>query len=254
MIRKKLIAGNHKMHTTLPEGLRLAEDLHASLKYLAERVDVLLIPPFTHISAVAEILRGTPLLTGAQNCAAEASGAYTGEVSAAMLASAGAAYVLVGHSERRQLFGENDETLRKKITQALDAGLQVIYCFGETLAEREAGETRYRQTLQQQLETLHNLRPEQWAHITLAYEPVWAIGTGRTATPEQAQDVHAFTRAWLRQTISHDTADAVRMLYGGSVNAGNAASLLSQPDIDGALVGGASLRVESFTAIVHAAL
>lgn len=253
-MRKKLIAGNHKMHTTLPEGMQLAKDLYASLNDVAGQVDVLLMPPFTHLFAVAGILKNTPFLTGAQNCAAEVSGAYTGEISAGMLVSVGASHVLVGHSERRQLFGEQSDTLRQKTQHALDAGLHVIYCFGETLAEREAGETVYRQILQAQLETLQNFTPTQWANLTLAYEPVWAIGSGLTASPEQAQEVHAFTRHWVRNTVSEATADGLRILYGGSVNAGNASALLSQADIDGALVGGASLKADSFSAIVHAAL
>lgn len=254
MIRKKLIAGNHKMHTTLPEGMQLAKELYTGLKEVATRVDVLLIPPFTHLFAVSGILKNTPLLTGAQNCAEEAVGAYTGEISAGMLASAGARYVLVGHSERRQLFGEQTDTLRKKTHQALAAGLHPIYCFGETLAEREGGDAVFKQVIQNQLETLQDLSHEEWANVILAYEPVWAIGTGHTASAEQAQEVHTFVRGWVMEAVSKEAAQHVRILYGGSVNAGNAESLLSQPDIDGALVGGASLKADSFTAIVHAAL
>lgn len=239
------------MHTTLPEGIQLANDVYTLLKDVAHRVDVLLIPPFTHIAAVADVLRHTPLRTGAQNCAAEASGPYTGEVSAAMLASAGAAGVLVGHSERRQLFGEQDDTLQKKISQALACGLQVIYCFGETLAERESG--THLSVIVRQLGILQNLSPEDWNKITLAYEPVWAIGTGKTASAADAQAIHAHVREHVAMFLGGPAQD-IRILYGGSVNAGNAADLLAQPDIDGALVGGASLNADSFAAIVHAAL
>ena len=253
MGRKKLIAGNHKMHTTLPEGMQLAKDIYTQLNAVAHRADILLIPPFTHLFAVSGIFRNSDFLTGAQNCAAEASGAYTGEVSAGMLASAGATYVLVGHSERRQLFGETGDVLAQKIRRATEAGLHVIYCFGETLAEREAGSDTCFAALRAQLETLAVLGNAPGT-LTLAYEPVWAIGTGKTATAEQAQEVHAFTRARLAKTFSPAAAAQIRILYGGSVNPDNAASLLSQPDIDGALVGGASLKADSFSAIVHAAL
>lgn len=252
MARKKLIAGNHKMHTTLQEGLQLAKGIHNALKEEATQVDVLLIPPFTHVFAVAGVLKNTPFLTGAQNCAAEKSGAYTGEVSAEMLASVGAGYILVGHSERRQLFGENDAVLTKKLQVALAAGLHAIYCFGETLEEREA--QTHIAAISAQLHVLKSIPEADWSRITIAYEPVWAIGTGKTATSEQAQEIHAFTRNWLQNNISASVAAITRILYGGSVKPDNAAELLSQPDIDGALVGGASLAVDTFAAIVKAAL
>lgn len=241
------------MHTTLPEGLRLAQELVQALYPEAYNVDVLLIPPFTHLYAVSEAIKGGGLLLGAQNCAAEGSGAYTGEVSAAMLASVGAGYVLVGHSERRQLFGEGHAVLTKKVHEVLKAGLHVIYCFGETLAEREAGEENYETVLHAQLQTLFAALPQWDERVVLAYEPVWAIGTGRTATPEQAQAVHVFARQCVRMAYPGMAAEQVRILYGGSVNADNAGTLLSRPDIDGALVGGASLKTESFAAIVNAA-
>lgn len=250
MKRKKFIAGNHKMHTTLAEGMQLAKDIRDTLKERAEGVDVLLIPPFTHLYAVAGMLDGTPFLTGAQNCATHASGAFTGEISAGMLASAGASHVLVGHSERRQLFDETADILRQKMRAALDAGLKVIYCYGETLEDREAG--THIDKISAQLDLLKNF-PADWPHIVLAYEPVWAIGTGRTATPAQAQDIHAYTRVWVKEHANETVARTVRILYGGSVKADNAAELLIQPDIDGALVGGASLQADSFSAIVHAA-
>lgn len=252
MSRKKLIAGNHKMNTSLQEGMQLAKAIHNTLKEQAGHVDVLLIPPFTHLFAVSGILKNTPFLTGAQNCAGEKNGAYTGEISADMLASVGATYVLVGHSERRQLFGENGEVLSKKIASALSAGLQIIYCFGETLDERES--EIHIQTITSQLEALKNISAKNWESITLAYEPVWAIGTGKTASTQQAQEIHAFTRNWVNMQISEDISQTVRILYGGSVKPDNAAELLSQPDIDGALVGGASLDPNSFSAIVQAAI
>lgn len=251
MKRKKLIAGNHKMHTTLPEGMQLAKDIYQALKDRAHETDVLLIPPFTHLFAVAGILKNTPFLTGAQNCAAEISGAFTGEISAEMLVSTGVTHVLAGHSERRQLFGEGGDVLERKTRCALRAGLHVIYCFGETLADREAG--THIQKITEQLETLRPFPAEDWARITLAYEPVWAIGTGRTAGAAQAQEMHAEVRRWVKDHAGEKTAEQVRILYGGSVKADNAAELLSQPDIDGALVGGASLLPDSFSAIVHAA-
>lgn len=252
MKRKKLIAGNHKMHTSLQEGMQLAKDIYNTVKLQAETVDVLLIPPFTHLFAVSGILKNTPFHTGAQNCSTEKSGAYTGEISADMLVSVGAGFVLVGHSERRQLFGENGEVLSKKMSTALEAGLQAIYCFGETLEERE--NLIHISTITSQLEILKNLSPETWHKITLAYEPVWAIGTGKTATTEQAQEIHAMVRKWISENISQAQAEQTRILYGGSVKPDNAAELLSQPDIDGALVGGASLDANSFSTIVQAAI
>jgi len=252
MSRKKLIAGNHKMHTTLFEGIQLAKDIHNKLKEKANEIDILLVPPFTHLFAVSGILKNTPFLTGAQNCAAEKAGAYTGEISAEMLVSVGASYVLVGHSERRQIFGEDNTILEKKTSTAIAAGLHVIFCFGETLPERELN--IHLQKVEEQLSSLTSLSEKDWGNITLAYEPVWAIGTGKTATAEQAQEIHAFTRQWVKQNVSEAASQNIRILYGGSVKPDNAAELLSQPDIDGALVGGASLQAESFISIVQAAL
>jgi triosephosphate isomerase len=252
MNRKKLIAGNHKMYTTLAEGTQLAKDVHNLLKSKAEQVDILIIPPFTHLFAVSGILKNTPFFTGAQNCSSEKEGAYTGEISASMIQSTGASFVLVGHSERRNYFNETDEQLRRKIKHALNAGLQVIFCFGEPLKIREAGS--YKTYILNQLHILKEFNDEEWNAITLAYEPVWAIGTGKNAEKEQAQEVHAFCRQWILENISAGTAQKTRILYGGSVKPGNAAGLLSMPDIDGALVGGASLQADSFAAIVNASL
>lgn len=252
MHRKKLIAGNHKMHTSLQEGLQLAKNIHQEAKTYAEQVDIVLFPPFTHTFAVSGVLKNTAFYTGGQNCASEAQGAFTGEVSAAMLKSAGATYVLVGHSERRALFAESNEMLSKKIEQAIQAQLHIIFCYGETLSQREDG--TYLSILQEQLAPLKLLSPLHWEYITLAYEPVWAIGTGKTASAAQAQEIHLFSRNWIAETISAEIAAKTRILYGGSVKPENAGELLSQPDIDGALVGGASLDAESFSAIIKAAL
>lgn len=192
------------------------------------------------------------MFTGAQNCATESSGAFTGEVSAAMCVSAGANYVLVGHSERRHIFGEDETVLLKKINQALDAELQIIYCFGEQLEQRENG--NHFAFIQTQLQTLQHVPETKLNQLILAYEPVWAIGTGKTASPEQAQEIHAYARQWFGNQFSAEAAAQIRILYGGSVKAENAAELLSQPDIDGALVGGASLDSHTFSAIVQAAI
>lgn len=252
MDRKKLIAGNHKMHTTLSESLQLAKNIHNSVRDIATDVDILLIPPFTHIFAVAGVLKNTPFHTGAQNCATEKSGAFTGEISTEMLASVGATYILVGHSERRQLFGENDEVLSKKIDQAFQQNLRPIFCFGETLEQRDSG--KYLTAIESQLLLLKNSYADLWKKLELAYEPVWAIGTGKNASSAQVQEIHAFVRHWISSNISPDTANTIRILYGGSVKPDNAREILSQPDVDGALVGGASLDSDSFTAIVKAAL
>lgn len=252
MKRTKLIAGNHKMHTGLPEGMQLAKECYQLLKNYTEQVDIVLFPPFTHLFAVSGILKNTGMFTGAQNCATESSGAFTGEVSAAMCVSAGANYVLIGHSERRHIFGEDETVLLKKINQALEAGLNIIYCFGEQLEQRENG--YYFAFIQTQLETLQHVPETKLNQLILAYEPVWAIGTGKTASPEQAQEIHAYARQWFGNQFSAEAAAQIRILYGGSVKAENAAELLSQPDIDGALVGGASLDSHTFSAIVQAAI
>ncbi|HLV60608.1 MAG TPA: triose-phosphate isomerase [Fredinandcohnia sp.] len=249
--RRKFVAGNWKMHKTLEEARRLAADLRRELDGV-EGVRVAVIPPFTSIAAVAEALRGSPIEVGGQDLHWETQGAFTGEVSGPMLRDAGAGLVLVGHSERRHLFGETDETANRKVRAALDAGLSPILCVGETLEERDAGRTL--EVVGSQVRAgLAGLGAEDLNRVAIAYEPVWAIGTGRTATPEQAQEVHAFVRAELR-TIAGEVADVVPILYGGSVKPDNAGALLALPDVDGALVGGASLQADAFAAIVRAAL
>jgi triosephosphate isomerase len=248
---KKIIAGNHKMFTTLPEGMALAKEIHRSCGQLAESVDVVLFPPATHLFAVSGILNHTPLLTGIQNCSSFREGAYTGEISAEMAKSAGADYVLIGHSERRHIFGESDEVLVQKMKQAKQAGLKIMYCFGETLAQRESGQVE--EIIESQLVLLHQLEGFTENDMELAYEPVWAIGTGLTASAAQAQEVHVLVREFLFRHYAH-LAEQIRILYGGSVKPENAGELLTNPDIDGLLVGGASLKADSFSAIVQSAM
>ncbi len=250
MARRKLIAGNWKMNKTVPEALALVEALKARAAEMAG-VDVAVCPPFTSLAAVAKAVAGTPLRVGAQNVHWAASGAFTGEISAAMLAEIPVTYVIVGHSERRQYFGETDATVNQRLKAALGAGLTPIVCIGELLMQREAGQTAA-VVSEQVAQGLAGLTGEQLAATVIAYEPVWAIGTGRTATPAQAQEVHALIRDLLRR--SHGAvADTVRILYGGSMKASNAGELLRQPDIDGGLVGGASLVAEEFLGIIRSA-
>jgi triosephosphate isomerase (TIM) len=248
--RRPLIAGNWKMNKTNAEA---AEFLDEFLPGAGDRpdVDVAICPPYTALRTVAERSAGTPLIVSAQNMHEREGGAFTGEVSAPMLREVGVQAVVLGHSERRQLFGETDVALQRKVPAALAAGLVPILCVGETEDEREAGETERKLRHQVQAD-LAEVEDDRLTQITIAYEPIWAIGTGNTATPEQAQDAIAFVRALLSDR-SPAVAAGVRILYGGSVNAGNAAELLSQPDIDGALVGGASLDPGEFAAIIAAA-
>jgi triosephosphate isomerase len=252
MARRPFIAGNWKMNTTVSEGVALARELRGALSMVRDRVQVAVAPPFTGLAAVAQALADSHLELAAQNCHAAASGAYTGEVSAPMLAEAGVRWVILGHSERRQYFQETDAVINKKVVAALQAGLGAIVCVGETLQEREAGVTLA--LVEGQLQgCLAGFNGAQASKIVVAYEPVWAIGTGKVATSAQAQEVHAHLRRTLVGLWGTQTADTVRLQYGGSVKADNAAELLSQPDIDGALVGGASLKAGEFAAIVKAA-
>lgn len=250
MPRRPFIAGNWKMHM----GPRQADELAQALKRALvdeTAVDLAVAPPFLSIPAVAARLKHTNVEVAGQNLHAEAKGAFTGEVAGEMLREAGCTYVLVGHSERRTLFGESDETVNQKVHAAFRSGLLPILCVGETLDERDAGNAT--SVVERQLvKGTAALQDDQMAAVTLAYEPVWAIGTGRTATPDQAQEMHAFIRSWLRSSFPAFVADDLRIQYGGSVKPGNAAELLSQPDVDGALVGGASLDADSFRAIAEA--
>ncbi len=250
-MRTPVIAGNWKMHLTAGEAVALVKQLLASCD--TDGVDVIICPPFTALAAVGPLLNGSRIALGAQNVHWEPQGAFTGEVSAPMLRDAGCRDVITGHSERRTLFGETDAMVHKKLKAVLQHGMTPIVCIGEMLAERDANKTF--EVLTRQLDgALGPCAAEEIRKLILAYEPVWAIGTGRTATPEQAQESHAFIRGWFSKRFGIETAQAVRIQYGGSVNAANAASLLQQPDVDGALVGGASLKADAFSAIVKAAL
>jgi triosephosphate isomerase len=249
--RKPLIAGNWKMNLGVEGSVELATAISAGTKDL-EGVDILVAPPFTLLGAVREALSGSGVFLGAQNMHWEMSGAYTGEVSGRMLQEAGCTHVILGHSERRSLFGETSEIVDLKMKAAVLLGLIPILCIGETLEEREAGKTF--DIIREQLDvSTQNLKADgvMLPSTILAYEPVWAIGTGRTATPEQAQEVHQFIRKWIEENFNTGTANQVRILYGGSVKPDNAADLMSQADIDGALVGGASLKADSFVPIMH---
>jgi triosephosphate isomerase len=248
--RQVLIAANWKMHKTLEEARTLTREVRRGLTW-GLRAEVVLAPPYTALTAVAAELAGSALGLAGQDAYWERQGAFTGAVSPWMLKDAGCGYVIIGHSERRQYFGDTDQTVNRKLKAALEAGLCPICCIGETLAQRQAGET-LTVVAGQLKDGLAGLGPLTGAQLVLAYEPVWAIGTGLTATPQQAQEVHAFIRGLLRELV-HAAAEDIRILYGGSVTPDNAASLLAEPDIDGALVGGASLQASSFLGIVAAA-
>lgn len=251
-MRKKLVAGNWKMHTTRQTATQLARELvaHAGQE---TQVDIVVCPPFPYLLPVGEVLAGSRIALGAQNVHCEPKGAFTGEVSPVMLTDCGCQWVIIGHSERRRLLGESNDFIRRKLIAAVGHGLQVILCIGETREEREAGQTFAVVSAQLQ-ESLPALSTDQLAAVVLAYEPVWAIGTGINATPEQAQEVHAFVRDWVGQRFGPKIAENLRILYGGSVTAANAPALMRQPDVDGVLVGGASLQPREFLAIAHAAI
>lgn len=244
---KPLIAGNWKMNNTIPQGVDLVMKLRELVRGV-DAVEVLVAPPHTSLHHISLLLADSPIRLAAQNMHWEKSGAYTGEVSATMLADVGCRYVIVGHSERRSLFGETDEMVKKKARAAIGAGLKPIVCVGETLDEREEGSAMARITTQVRgaLEGLGGAIRE----VTVAYEPVWAIGTGRTATPEQAEEVHNHIRELLFEMGEADAVKGVRIIYGGSVKPDNIDSLMAQPNIDGALVGGASLKAEDFARII----
>jgi triosephosphate isomerase len=251
--RTPIVAGNWKMNKTVSEALALVRELREAVLPVADKVEVLVAPPFTALYPVHQVAAGSNIGVAAQNCYWEASGAFTGEVSAPMAKEAGCAYVILGHSERRQFFGETDETVNRRARAVVREGLLPILCVGETLEERDAGRTL--EVVSRQVKgALAGFGAEQVSRFVLAYEPVWAIGTGRTATSDQAQEVHAHIRAQLAELYNGATAEAVRIQYGGSVKPDNAAELMSRPDVDGALVGGASLKVQDFAAIVKAAV
>lgn len=252
MSRKKIVAGNWKMNLNLFEGKQLVADVLQKSLALAENTEVVIAPPFTQLELAATQLKDTPgYLLAAQNCHQEASGAYTGEVSASMLKSVGVTYVILGHSERRQYFGENEALLAKKVNAVLANDLKVIFCVGEVLEVRDANGQN--ELVNQQISGgLFHLDAAQFKNIVIAYEPVWAIGTGRTATSGQAQEMHAYIRSLLAEKYGAEVADNTSILYGGSCKPSNAAELFACPDVDGGLIGGASLVAADFAGIIEA--
>ena len=251
-MKNKVIAGNWKMHKDVNESVQFTKEMVAKQNNIPENTTVIICPAFTALFSVAEVIKGTKINLGAQNIHFEEQGAFTGDVSANMLISAGCKYVILGHSERRTYFGETDEFINKKVKKTLEKKLIPIMCIGETLEEREKNITN--QVVETQLKGgLANLSKDEISNVILAYEPVWAIGTGKTATPAQAQDVHAFIRAVVEKISDKKSAEAVVIQYGGSMKPENAKELLTQPDIDGGLIGGACLKTDSFYQIIEAA-
>ena len=246
-MRKQIVAGNWKMNTTPEQGVQLVKDILKNIGHACTSADYIVCPPYTHLSEVVKIARGTAVQVGAQNCAEEAKGAYTGEVSAEMIASLGVRYVILGHSERRQYYGETSATLNKRMAQVYANDMVPIYCVGETLEERETG--KLWDVVKAQIEeVVFELTPEQFRRLVIAYEPVWAIGTGKVATADQAQEMHAFIRKTLAAKFP-ETAAKTPVLYGGSVKPDNAAEIFAKEDVDGGLIGGASLKAEDFLGI-----
>ncbi len=246
-MRRKIVAGNWKMNTTPEQGVELVKSVLKGLGTSCNAVDFIVCPPYTHLSDVAKATCGTAVKVGAQNCAEEAKGAYTGEVSAEMIASLGVQYVILGHSERRQYYGETSATLNKRMKQAYANGLIPIYCVGETLEERESGKL-FDVVKAQVEEVVFNLTEEEYKKLIIAYEPVWAIGTGKVATSDQAQEMHAFIRKVLAAKFGA-YADKTPILYGGSVKPDNAKEIFAKADVDGGLIGGAALKAEDFLGI-----
>lgn len=249
-VRTPLVAGNWKMNKRIGEAVETVRALKPLVADVTG-VDIVVCPVFTALYPVSQALAGSNVQVGGQNCYTKEKGAYTGEISPQMLLDAGCTWTIVGHSERREYFKESDEFLNEKLKFALDSGLKVMFCIGETLEERESG--RMNDVLSRQvIRGLEGLTAEQFVRMSIAYEPVWAIGTGVTATPAQAQEAHAFVRSLVADKFGAEVAQALRIQYGGSVKADNAAELMAQPDVDGSLVGGASLEAESFAKIVKA--
>lgn len=248
-MRQKIVAGNWKMNTLPSEGIELINGIINLMGEVPSDVQLIIAPPFTHLISAAEKINGTPIALSAQNCADQPKGAYTGEVSAAMIKAAGCSYVILGHSERREYYGENSEILNRKMALAFENGLKPIYCVGEKLEEREA--ERHFEVVEAQIkEVLFNLNEEQMINTVVAYEPVWAIGTGKTATSAQAQEIHAFIRKTLAEKFG-ELAQEITILYGGSCKPSNAPELFAQEDIDGGLIGGAALKAEDFIGIAR---
>jgi len=250
-MRKKIVAGNWKMNTNLQSGIALANEVAEKVKSKNNDALVVLCTPFIHLTEVSKIVDNKSLFLGAQNCAAEAKGAFTGEISAEMAKSTGAAYCILGHSERRTYYGETNAILSKKVKLALENGLLPIFCVGEVLAERESN-TQFDVVKKQLTEGVFDLSAEQFGKIVIAYEPVWAIGTGKTATSAQAQEMHKFIRETIAAKYGKSVADDTTIQYGGSCNAANAKELFANPDVDGGLIGGAALKAEDFAAIFNA--
>lgn len=250
-MRKNIVAGNWKMNMTLPEGIALAKGLNEALSNKQPKCDVIIGTPFIHLATICNEINLQKIGVAAENCADQEKGAYTGEVSAAMIASTGAKYVIIGHSERRAYYSETSKILTKKVNLALNNGLTPIFCVGEKKEEREAG--KHFEVVEKQLsEALFNLSAEDFGKIIIAYEPVWAIGTGLTATADQAQEIHAHIRSVIATQYGKTIANDCSILYGGSCNGNNAKELFSRPDVDGGLIGGASLAVEKFMPIIEA--
>lgn len=249
-MRKNIVAGNWKMNKTLQEGIALAKELNEVLAADKPHCDVIICTPFIHLASVTPIVDSAIIGVGAENCADKASGAYTGEVSAAMVASTGAQYVILGHSERRAYYHETVETLTDKVKLALENNLKVIFCIGEVLAEREAN--KQNEVVEAQLASVFSLSAEDFGKVILAYEPVWAIGTGKTATPEQAEEIHAYIRSLVAAKYGKEVAEDTSILYGGSCKPSNAKELFAKADVDGGLIGGAALKAADFKGIIDA--
>ncbi|NLZ72286.1 MAG: triose-phosphate isomerase [Bacteroidales bacterium] len=247
-MRKKIVAGNWKMNLNLDEGIALAKELKEILDADKPNCDVVICTPFIHLASVAPIV-GDVVGVGAENCADKVAGAYTGEVSANMIASTGAKYVILGHSERRAYYNETSEILKEKVKHALANGLTPIFCIGEVLEERESN--KQNEVVKKQIsDALFDLPADEFSKIVLAYEPVWAIGTGKTATSAQAQEIHSYIRSVLADKYGKEVADSIPILYGGSCNPSNAKELFSNPDVDGGLIGGASLKATNFKGVI----
>lgn len=250
-MRTKIVAGNWKMNKTLAEGVALCKELQEALKDKKTLCKVIVAPPFLHLASVASVLDKGIIALSAQNCADQESGAYTGEVSAEMLSSAGVSHVIIGHSERRAYYHEDGAMLARKVKVALGHGLTPIFCVGELLEDRDK-EQHFSVVEKQLNESVLSLSSEEFSRVIIAYEPVWAIGTGRTATPQQAQDMHAHIRKTISNKYGTEIANNCSILYGGSCNASNAKELFANPDVDGGLIGGASLEVAKFLPIIEA--
>ena len=248
---KKIVAGNWKMNKNLQEGIELAKGLNETLAADKPNCDVIICTPFIHLAKVSELIDHKVINLGAENCADKASGAYTGEVSAEMVRSTGAEYVILGHSERREYYNETPAILKEKVDLALANGLKILFCIGESLAQREANEQEA--VCKAELEgSVFHLTAEQFANVVIAYEPIWAIGTGKTATADQAEEIHTFIRSCVAEKYGEEVAANTSILYGGSCKASNAPELFAKPDIDGGLIGGASLKVADFKGIIDA--